>query len=75
MNAMKFFDEARGNPFLRLRLGQCMYELGEHREAADWLTMAFLSEGKKLFEQDDPKYLAFTKAQLKPPPGGWPEGW
>jgi hypothetical protein len=58
-----------------LRLGQCMYELGEHREAANWLTMAFLSEGKKLFEGDDPKYLAFTKAQLEPPPGGWPEGW
>src|SRR5262249_45220912 len=75
MTAMKFFDEAKANPFLRMRLGQCMYELGEQREAANWLAGAFITEGMKLFDNEDPKYSAFIKSQLDPPPGGWPEGW
>src|SRR5439155_19768616 len=32
MAAMKSADGAPGNPFLRLRLGQAMYELGEKQE-------------------------------------------
>lgn len=68
-------DEARANPFLRLRLGQCMLELEEPVEAANWLAGAYLQEGTKLFEDEDPKYLDFIKSQLEPPAGGWPEGW
>jgi hypothetical protein len=64
-----------GNPFVRLRLGQTLYELGNLREASNWMAMAYLQEGKGLFENDDPKYLTFIKEQLDPPPGGWPEGW
>lgn len=64
-----------GNPYLRLRLGQCFFELGERHEAANWLTGAYLLEGKKIFADEDPKYLEFIKAQLQPPHGGWPEGW
>lgn len=75
MDALRQFDEARANPFVRLRLGQCMLELGEEKEAANWLAGAFLSEGRGLFEDDDPKYLAFIKSKLHPPPGGWPNGW
>ena len=76
MTAMRCtHGEPIGNPFLRLRLGQCLFELGETKEAASWLAGAFLSEGTKLFAEDDPKYLAFIKTQLEPPPGGWPEGW
>lgn len=63
------------NPFLRLRLGQALYELGDEREAANWLVPAYLSEGRLLFEDDDPKYLEFFRSKLDPPPGGWPEGW
>ncbi len=76
MTAMRCdYGEPVGNPFLRLRLGQCLFELGETREAANWLAGTFLPEGTKLFAQDDPKYRAFIKSQLEPPPGGWPEGW
>jgi hypothetical protein len=75
MTAMKFYGEAPGNPFLRLRLGQCMYELGEEREAANWLAGAFITEGMALFGGEDPKYAVFVKSQLQAPPGGWPEGW
>jgi hypothetical protein len=64
-----------GNPFLRLRVGQALYELGDEREAANWLAPAYLSEGRSLFEDDDPKYLAVLRSRLDPPPGGWPDGW
>lgn len=63
------------NPFLRLRLGQSLYELGDEREAANWLVPAYISEGRALFEEDDPKYLEFFRSQVALPPGGWPEGW
>ena len=63
------------NPFLRLRLGQSLYELGNLRESANWLVPVYLTEGRKPFEGDDPKYLESVRGQLKPPPGGWPEGW
>ena len=75
MDAVKYFDEARGNPFVQLRLGQTMLELGEEAEAANWLAGAYLSEGLSLFQDDDPKYVSFIKGKLQPPPGGWPEGW
>ena len=63
------------NPFLRLRFGQSLFELGDEQEAANWLVPVYLSEGQSLFEQDDPKYLEFFRGMLKAPPGGWPQGW
>jgi hypothetical protein len=66
---------AIGNPFLHLRLGQCQLELGELDRAADNLARAYLPEGKRLFENDDPKYLEFIKSKLAAPEGGWPEGY
>jgi tetratricopeptide (TPR) repeat protein len=66
---------AIGNPFLHLRLGQCQFELGDWDRAADNLARAYLPEGKRLFENDDPKYLAFIKSKLDAPEGGWPEGY
>jgi tetratricopeptide (TPR) repeat protein len=75
MKAVKWFDEARGNPFACMRLGQCMFELGELSEASHWLAGAYLLEGVSIFENDDSKYLRFIKPQLRPPPGGWPNGW
>ncbi len=63
------------NPFLRLRLGQSLYELGDEREAANWLVPVYLMEGRKPFEGEDPKYLEFFRGKLQPPEGGWPEGW
>jgi len=63
------------NPFLRLRLGQSLYELGDEAEAANWLVPVYLAEGRRPFEDEDPKYLEFFRARLAPPPGGWPDGW
>jgi tetratricopeptide (TPR) repeat protein len=74
MTAMQC-EGAIGNPLLRLRLGQCLFELGELKEAANWLSGAFILEGKKIFGEDNPKYLIFVKSKLSPPPEGWPDGW
>jgi hypothetical protein len=63
------------NPFLRLRLGQSMYELGNQRESANWMVPVYLMEGRRPFEDEDPKYLESFHSQLAPPEGGWPEGW
>lgn len=66
---------ALDNPFIRLRLGQSLYELGNEREAANWLVPVYLAEGRAPFQGDDPKYLEFFREKLLPPEGGWPEGW
>jgi hypothetical protein len=63
------------NSFLRLRMGQSLYELGEQEEAANWLVPVYLNEGRDPFQEEDPKYLEFFRSRLLPPPGGWPEGW
>ena len=63
------------NPFICLRLGQCHLELGDERGAANWLTCAMMTGGVEIFEGEDPKYWAFLREKLDPPPGGWPAGW
>lgn len=60
---------AIGNPFVHLRRGQVFYELGEEESAADELARAFLSVGRGLFRDDDPKYLDFLLTKLRPPEG------
>jgi hypothetical protein len=67
--------EDLSNPFLRMRLGQSLYEMGDDQEAANWLVPVYLLEGRKPFEGEDPKYLESFQNRLAPPPGGWPEGW
>ena len=49
------FDEAAtklgglGNPFVHLRLGECHYELGDLKAAADELTRAYVGAGREIF--------------------------
>lgn len=62
--------DAIGNPFLHLRLGQCLYETGDLDRAADELTRAYLGGGADLFDGAD-RYLSFLKTRIEPPPGGW----
>ena len=68
-------DGTTGNPYLRMRLGQCLFEKGDVDHAVQWLAGAYLLDGMAVFTDEDPKYLRFVKPQLEPPPGGWPEGW
>jgi hypothetical protein len=63
--------DAIGNPFIHLRLGQCQLELGNENRAADELARAYMGGGAEILDHEDPKYFAFVKSVLKPPPGGW----
>lgn len=51
--------------FARLRLGQSLYELGDERNAANWLAPVYLAHGREPFLKEDPKYLEFLRAQLR----------
>lgn len=62
---------APANPFLRLRLGQCQFELAQLDRAADELAQAYRAAGSEIFEEEDAKYLAFLMTRIEPPPGGW----
>jgi tetratricopeptide (TPR) repeat protein len=46
------------NAFLHLRLGQCLYELGDLARAAEHFRHAFAIEAEAIFIDEDPKYLA-----------------
>jgi tetratricopeptide (TPR) repeat protein len=61
---------AIGNPFLHLRLGQCRFELGDRKRAADELTRAYAIEGKDIFAEEDAKYFEFLKTVIDPPASG-----
>jgi len=47
----------RGNPFIHLRLGQCLLELGKKEVACEHLEQAYMNGGSKLFQNEAPKYL------------------
>lgn len=59
-----------GNPFLHLRLGQARLELKNEERAVDELCRAYMSAGKEIFENDDPKYFEFLKSRTQLPAGG-----
>jgi tetratricopeptide (TPR) repeat protein len=65
-----------GNPFVHLRRGQTLYELGDQKEAANELLRALLLAGQKIFASEDPKYWDFIISVARPPEGwkSW-DGW
>jgi tetratricopeptide (TPR) repeat protein len=46
-----------GNPFIHLRLGQCLYELDKKEVAIEHLELSYMNGGSKLFQNEAPKYL------------------
>ncbi len=73
-DAMTVFLEAPSNPNLCLRLGQCHYELGDEESAARWLRAAYDQAGDDVFEEEDPKYLAFLQGRPAGPSEPRPSG-
>lgn len=61
--------EGLGNPFLHLRLGQCLFELDNVDRAADELARAYMGAGPNIFKHAA-KYFTFLKTRLNLPPGG-----
>ena len=59
--AHECFDKARGNvsgegytnPFIMLRLGECCLEIGDEKNALEYLLRAYLLEGEDIFAPDD----------------------
>lgn len=59
--AHECFDKARGNlsgegygnPFIMLRLGECCLEIGDEKNAIEYLLRAYIMEGKEIFEPDE----------------------
>ncbi len=59
--AHECFDKARGNmsgggygnPFIMLRLGECCLEIGDEKNAVEYLLRAYMMEGKEIFEPDE----------------------
>jgi tetratricopeptide (TPR) repeat protein len=45
-----------GNPYIDLRMGQVLFELGEMQLAHEYLRRAYQSGGAELFEGEDDKY-------------------
>lgn len=62
-----------GNPFVHLRRGQTLYELGDLDEAKNELARALLLAGQPIFEEEDPKYWNYITGLMRPPEGR--EGW
>ena len=54
--------DAKGNPIIHLRLGQCLYELGNTEAARLQFQHAIDSGGKALFEREDEKYIRAMEA-------------
>lgn len=52
--------EGYTNPFVMLRLGECLHELGKE-DAVEYLMRAYMLAGEEIFESDDKKYFDLIK--------------
>lgn len=76
--ACECFDKARGNlsgegygnPFIMLRLGECYLEIGNEKNALEYLLRAYMLEGEDIFAPDDAgkddgrKYFDFLRTHI-----------
>lgn len=76
--ALECFDKARGNmtsegygnPFVMLRLGECCLEIGDEKNALEYLLRAYMFEGEEIFAPDDEgeddgsKYFEFLRTHI-----------
>ncbi|MCI8695126.1 MAG: hypothetical protein HFH91_20945 [Lachnospiraceae bacterium] len=77
--AHQCFDKARGNlsgagygnPFIMLRLGECCFEIGDEKNAMEYLLRAYMMEGREIFEpyengeDDGQKYFDFLRTHVE----------
>ncbi len=79
LQAHECFDKARGNlsgggygnPFIMLRLGECCLELGDEKNATEYLLRAYMMDGREIFEadgngeDDGQKYFDFLRTHVE----------
>lgn len=66
------YDAARGNvsgegyanPFVMLRLGQSALEIGDEKNALEFMLRAYMFEGEDIFEDENPKYFSFLASHV-----------
>lgn len=51
-------------PYVYLRRGQALFELGEFDSAADQLARAYMLGAEDIFEGEDPKYFEFLSTRI-----------
>lgn len=56
---------AIGNPFLHMRLGQCLFEIEQTEKALEELFKAYMCGGYEIFSDENPKYLTYLKSKIK----------
>ena len=59
--------EGYGNPFIMLRLGECCLEIGDEKNALEYLLRAYMFEGEEIFAPDDEgedKYFEFLRTHI-----------
>jgi hypothetical protein len=55
--ALAMLHGEHANPFLHLRRGQCLVELGHAGDGLDALARAFAGGGRALFAREEPRWL------------------
>lgn len=56
--------DAMENPFIHLRLGQALFELGDTARAEPELLKAYMLSGEDIFSEDSVKYKEFILSKL-----------
>lgn len=56
-------DNMRDNPFVHLRLGQCLHALGENESSLKHLRYAWARGGEKLYSKEAPIYRELAQSQ------------
>lgn len=49
--------ELYNNPYINMRLGQTLFELGDEAKAKEFFLLTYRLEGASIFEDEDPKYF------------------
>lgn len=52
------------NPFIMLRLGESLYELGEVHKSKEYLIRAYMLEGYSIFYDENDKYFDLIKNEI-----------
>lgn len=55
-------DEADPNPYVLLRIGTCLFRLGDKQLAAQFLTQAYMLEGNEIFCEEPDEVVSFVRS-------------
>jgi tetratricopeptide (TPR) repeat protein len=64
------WPNGNNNPFINLRLGQCLFEKEDLTSSAEYLCSAYMLVGKDIFKSENTKYFEFLKTKIQKPASG-----